>query len=417
MEPGREPNGRIAYIDGLRAVAVLLVLAHHVARHAPHAPAVFPFLSVQHALLDGAHGVDLFFVLSGFCLSYPFLQRLRTSGAGLFDLPRYFAKRAIRIVPPYYGAIAIFTAAALLSHQAVHPLDVAKQALFVDWRTNFINGSFWTLAVEFRWYFLFPFAMLLWIRSWRWFALVALASTLAYTFTRMHAVDVGTLLPFMLGIVAADWDIRGVRIPSLWMKCVLCFLLAVVLERFAAMPSPYGPDTAVFYVQTNAGWQLAMFAFVVAAGANGWLRSILSLKPLTAIGMASYSIYLVHEPIVDAVQRFSALPAAQSGWAAYTAAVAAGFAFWAVLERPWTTGALKAKSTGFLEPYIRRIFNVLELPHTITKRGAGALPPLSPYFGQQQLLQRAEYLGDVAVFVRAGGLGAVDEAGDIGFEH
>src|SRR5579871_6461631 len=165
MEMDREH--RIAYVDGLRAVAVLLVVAHHVARHAPHAPAQVPFLSFEHVLLDGSHGVDLFFVLSGFCLSYPFLQALREQGAAVFDLPRYFAKRVVRIVPPYYAVLSLFAIAGFGMHRASAPADFLKQLFFLDWHTNFVNGSFWTLCVEFRWYFLFPLALLLWVKAWR----------------------------------------------------------------------------------------------------------------------------------------------------------------------------------------------------------------------------------------------------------
>src|SRR5690242_19069564 len=61
------PRHRIAYVDGLRAVAVLLVVAFHAAKYSGMSPAG-PMASLLRA---GSHGVDLFFVLSGFCLSYP----------------------------------------------------------------------------------------------------------------------------------------------------------------------------------------------------------------------------------------------------------------------------------------------------------------------------------------------------------
>ena len=72
------PKHRIGYIDGLRAVAVLSVVACHCA-------SIYPADFTQHpilwrTLLAGKHGVDLFFVLSGFCLAYPTLKRLREQG-------------------------------------------------------------------------------------------------------------------------------------------------------------------------------------------------------------------------------------------------------------------------------------------------------------------------------------------------
>ncbi|HKU67801.1 MAG TPA: acyltransferase, partial [Candidatus Baltobacteraceae bacterium] len=170
---------RIAYIDGLRAVAVLLVVSHHVMLHSPALHVPVPFLSVAHALLEGSHGVDLFFVLSGFCLSYPLLARLRGEQTATFDVVRYFAKRIVRIVPPYYAAVAVLL---LLpgTRLGASALDVVKQLLFLDWHTSFLNGSFWTLCVEFRWYFFFPIALALWIRRPRAFWAIASGSVILY---------------------------------------------------------------------------------------------------------------------------------------------------------------------------------------------------------------------------------------------
>ncbi len=257
-----EPAPRIAYLDGLRALAVLLVLAHHAMLHSPMLTTPVPFFSAAHLMLEGSHGVDLFFVLSGFCLSYPLLERLRREGTAAFNVHRYFAKRIVRIVPPYYAAIALF---ALLPHTA-SPVEIVKQPLFLDWHTTFLNGSFWTLCVEFRWYFLFPLALALWIRAPRIFCAVALAAVFAYQLTRLHAPDVGTLLPFMLGIVAADIEARAVRIePLVWLLLPVCVLLGLVLEQTSSMPAPSGGETPIFFVQTNAGWQVAAFMLVIAA--------------------------------------------------------------------------------------------------------------------------------------------------------
>lgn len=369
MDPSNRAGGRIAYVDGLRALAVLLVVAHHVVRHSPQTAQRVPFLSLAHLGLDGSHGVDLFFVLSGYCLSYPFLRRLRASGSAAFDIAGYFAKRIVRIVPPYYTALTLFVAVALFERQPVSAADVVKQLLFLDWHTNFINGSFWTLCVEFRWYFVFPFALLLWTRSPRAFIGVALTATIAYAFTRLHAPDVGTLLPFMLGIVAADIEIRAIRIdPIVWIASPVCVLGALFLETASSMPSPVGTDNALFYVQTNAGWQIVMFLFVLAGGSFAWLRRALSFAPLAAIGTASYSIYLVHEPVVTLLAKYAPLPGVAESVLAYAAAVAAGFAFWVLAERAWTSEPLKGASVARIRPHLERLFRSLDLPQSITAR-------------------------------------------------
>jgi peptidoglycan/LPS O-acetylase OafA/YrhL len=350
---------RIAYVDGLRAVAVLMVIAHHAILHSPLLPRPVPFLSAAHFLLEGSHGVDLFFVLSGFCLSHPLLERLRRGGEGEMDLNRYFAKRLVRIIPPYYAAIVLFL---LLPHSA-NVSDVLKQMFFFDWHTNFLNGSFWTLCVELRWYFVFPIALALWVRAPRIFCALALLTVIAYGFTRLHAPDVGTLLAFMLGIIAADIEVCKPRIdPVVWLALPVFVLLALVLEQSASMPGPSGADSAIFFVQTNVGWQIAAFLLVIAGARWRVLRRCLSFKPLVAVGTASYSIYLVHEPVVTLVQHRLGIGPEQRLLISYAAALAAGFLFWAAFERVWMFGTLKARAISFLERPIAALSRALDVP-------------------------------------------------------
>lgn len=376
----REPGRRIAYVDGLRALAVLLVVAHHLVRHEPGLQLPIPFLSTAHLLLDGSHGVDLFFVLSGFCLSYPILAHLQRDGRARFAIDHYAAKRLVRIVPPYYAALALFAAAgALTAGRNFTVLDIVKQMLFLDWHTHFVNGSFWTLAIEFRWYFLFPIALALWIARPRAFIAVAFGTAVLYNFTRLHAPDVGTLLPFLLGIVAADLELRAPRLSPLWLFALpLCALFGLALEQGASMPSPDGVESHLFYVQTNLGWQLTMFAFVVAAGARRTLRSILSFKPLVAVGTASYSIYLVHEPVVAAVERFTPLPLDVRLPVAYVSAVLAGFAFWYAFERAWTLGSMRARGIAVVEPRLRAAARWLQIPQALNFSRAPACTIATP---------------------------------------
>ncbi len=381
--------GRVAYLDGLRAVAVLLVLADHAVGRTTLATA--GWTAGAHALREGAHGVDLFFVLSGFCLSYPLLHRLRQDGIGAFELPRYAAKRIVRIVPPYYVALVVFLIAAVALTSAHIPLpggmatlplsgwDVLKQALFLDWHTNFLNASFWTLAVEFRWYFIFPLALLLWIRAPRVFLALAAGSSILYAFTRVHEPDVGVLLPFLLGIVAADFYARGRKLErGFWLLIPAFIIVGVLAEPLVWMPSPYGIENATF-VQTNPAWQIAMFAFVVLAGNSGWLRNALSVRPLVAIGTASYSIYLVHEPVASFFQEHVLWPGPGRLIGAYGTAVIAGLLFWYVFERVWMYGAVKARAIGTLTPRIASGMRWLGIPPALKfGYGLGALKTVRP---------------------------------------
>jgi peptidoglycan/LPS O-acetylase OafA/YrhL len=330
---------RIGYVDGLRAIAVLGVLAYHSALHSS---GVASFHSVPASPMmlffrQGCHGVDLFFVLSGFCLSYPALQRLRASRSTDFDTAGYLAKRFVRIVPPYYAAIALFVLLLMLlprlglslpipPTQPFAWLGVVENALFLDGNGQYLNGSFWTLAVEFRWYFLFPIALWLWTRSPRAF-LLGLGLAMLGLVTRLNSIDLMALPAFMLGIVAADLHIRDSRLSRLALPAFLFVLFwAVATTRYDWMNPP------------SLLWQLSSFLFVVAAGATPWISRLLSLRFLTFVGIASYSIYLVHEPIVVLLQLHGINPLLASA-----CALAAGVIFWAIAERPVVETALRAK--------------------------------------------------------------------------
>lgn len=381
-------KSRIAYIDGLRALAVLLVVLDHAVQHGLNRTAGSPAESLlRRFFAEGSHGVDLFFVLSGFCLAHPALSALRCGGSATFDVCGYFAKRVVRIVPPYYAAIGMLlllgASASLVKYSlpagtlgSVSVPDILKQALFLDRNTTFMNGSFWTLCVEFRWYFLFPFALALWIRNARAFIAAALAVTAMFWFTRARDVDLGTLLPFMLGIVAADLSLRPGGLHERLAKYLLLggVLLGVILERVTSMPTQFGVERASAFIQTNAGWQIAMFGLVLAAGANAALRTLLSARLPVAAGVASYSIYLVHEPLVALVDANVGGVAAQCAVSAVAAAIV-GAVFWAAFERPWLHGELKRRALDAVNAAISPAFVWLRLPLHAALRRPGTPGP------------------------------------------
>jgi len=332
-----DPAARIRYVDGLRAIAVLMVVFFHSSSYAPAVGVGW----IDRALRAGYHGIDLFFILSGFCLSYAVLSRVADGKPVFFDFSNYAATRLVRILPPFWAAFA--AVAALMSLTAatgwvlpsppVNPvhgaLDGLRQLTLIYPPNHgvFINGSFWTLAVEFRWYFLVPFMILLWVRSPR--AFLALACACVVLFAITHRIfDVGSLPAFMLGIVAADAQIR----EHAWRRwagpaAIAALILAVVVES-------RGP---ALQAHTQLPWQLVVFFFVVAAGYYGWLRRALSVAPLTLIGLVSYSIYLVHEPVIGLVEMRWGVPLIGG----VAVALAAGTLFFLVFERPFVAGPVR----------------------------------------------------------------------------
>jgi peptidoglycan/LPS O-acetylase OafA/YrhL len=328
------PTHRIDYIDGLRAVAVLaVVLAHSLWK-------------------GGAHGVDLFFVLSGFCLSYPTLRRLHETGSADFDLIGYGAKRIVRIVPAYWAAIAalvvVYFVASYFRMKMPWPemlpygfswLEVLKQAFFVDTHTSFLNGSFWSICVEFRWYFIFPVVLWLWVKHPMWFAAVALTvlpiGLIFDAKTGLSLIDPLVLPAFMLGIVAAHIQLRGVR----WIQRLSLFAAVALLAVSLIWPQPRIGSVVC---------ELCAFAFVVAAGYYSLLSRALSVRVMVVIGLASYSSYLIHQPVIAITSRLGLWV-----YASILAAIILSFAFWWIAERPFVSGKPRKALLAFLVALVR----------------------------------------------------------------
>ncbi len=102
---------RLPGLDGIRAVAVLLVIFHHLCSNGTFAG----WPAVAHALKQGIFGVQIFFVLSGFLITWLLVnEEART---GRIDLRRFYRRRAFRILPPalaYLGVITLLAAAGVL---------------------------------------------------------------------------------------------------------------------------------------------------------------------------------------------------------------------------------------------------------------------------------------------------------------
>lgn len=352
-------ESRISYIDGLRALAVLSVVCFHAGVH--NAAASTNLHTLEGTVLrQGCHGVDLFFILSGFCLAYPTLSRLRRERAEVLRVSSYAARRLVRIVPPYYFAIAMFAVLgyvtrvthvaipSVIDFSALTPIEILKQMAFLDRDRQFLNSSFWTLAIEFRWYFVFPVLLWLWVRSPKAFAALGVAMVAA-TSTRLNSVDVFFLPSFMLGIVAADAHVRRARYTRF-------ALLAAPVALAAAIAST--SHSGWYFDDNGPFWGVAMFILVAAAGSSMTLQRLLAAHWLVRIGTASYGIYLVHEPLVSFVENATALylnPTASFA-VAVGGAIAFGLAFSYVAERPFLAGRLRRALVAQLEMGIRPLW-------------------------------------------------------------
>jgi peptidoglycan/LPS O-acetylase OafA/YrhL len=299
-------SGKALYrpdIDGLRAIAVLAVVLFH--------------FDVG-ALAGGFIGVDIFFVISGFLIAGILRAEIRH---GRFALTAFYERRIRRILP---ALLVVLAATGVSASFILLPTDLEKlgtstiaTALFASnlyfWRTTgyFDPGHefnpllhVWSLAVEEQYYLFFPVA-LAWLvrRSARWTsagvgaaALLSLALCVALQPTRPDAVFY--LLPFrMWELLAGAWlataDVPPITQPI--MRTVTgASGLALLMAAIALIPA--GPDFP--------GWQatlpVAGTLLAIHAGTSGanLASSALASRPLVAVGLISYSLYLWHWPVI-----------------------------------------------------------------------------------------------------------------------
>lgn len=158
MSAGTRPD-RIPSLDGVRAVAIALVIASHFA-YTTAAPGWFA--SASEAMHLGALGVRVFFVLSGFLITRLLVDEHRARGT--ISLRRFYLRRTLRIFPAYYAYLAVVFGAAAVGWLYV-PASAALHAVTytTDYArlTAWATGHGWSLSVEEQFYLLWPAAIAL----------------------------------------------------------------------------------------------------------------------------------------------------------------------------------------------------------------------------------------------------------------
>lgn len=323
---GGSSHDRFACLDGLRAIAALAIVIHHVAFNtgadtSTVAGYVFNHLDV---------GVSVFFVLSGFLLYRPYVAA-HLRGTPPPSLRRYLKRRFLRIFPPYWAALTAFVFVFSTIHLHGATDVIAYYGLVhIYWQSRALGGivATWSLAVEVSFYAFLPvYATLL--RRWagagrRTVRAEALGVGVLYVgglsihalllATHPHPTVATLWLPsqidlFALGMglaVVSGWtaDTRNPprlvalagRHPGLcWAAAAGTFMVAVTAlglpRTFGALPRRGEMGRQFFYGLTGA---FLVLPAVIGAQAGGTIRRLLRSRPATAAGLISYGIFLWH---------------------------------------------------------------------------------------------------------------------------
>src|SRR6185437_9334885 len=149
------------FIDGLRGIAILMVIVGHHFYVNPNASG--PVRCVGSLVGTGGYGVTLFYTLSGFLISWPFWKR-KMKGSNAVAPPGYFQRRFWKIYPPLALSILILTPIYIMDHW-----DWSYAGMAVKWLTGWaflfpvsgrMNPVMWTLAIEVQFYVTLPLLFL-----------------------------------------------------------------------------------------------------------------------------------------------------------------------------------------------------------------------------------------------------------------
>lgn len=313
--PGSSPP-----LDGLRAVAILLVLATHISQHIPAVASQLGPTSWIRPLNNGWVGVDLFFVLSGFLVGGAVLRAI---AAGRFSFRTFYLRRFFRILPAYFAVILVlcvirFGCPGFGRGPHFRLTDLIPNVLLVtDYWPEAIGIPSWSLSIEEHFYLLVPL-LLVFARKFQPATRcnLLLGFVFAALFARMLTYYVWDLGHTTLG----DNVLRLIYYPfhTRMDELAMGVLVAAIHQE-----SPHGPPNSVRGVASALGLLLAGYVYLsggfygrwgaitlqytlLAIGFGAVLWSVLPAQPVTwlarllsarcwvPVARLSYSIYLTH---------------------------------------------------------------------------------------------------------------------------
>ncbi len=349
-----------ADVDGLRAVAVMLVLLFHLKLH---------------FVKGGFIGVDIFFVISGYLITQHVHHDV---GAGSFSLASFYERRIRRIVPAMAAMLSVSTLLAYLLLLPDELVDYAKSLiaavlsysnLYFWLSSNYFLGAdkpllhTWSLGVEEQFYLLLPLFLLLLKRASKRLLTISVILIAAISFI------LSTVLLFRFPeatfylLPTRAWElllggalgIRIIRLPRGQRANQYLGLFGLVLIGGSALfLTPKMPFPGPLALIPCAGALM-----IIGAGGRGTITDrLLSVRPMVFIGLISYSLYLWHVPIIYFQQSSTfftfgkvlpkLLPFITANQALtgersillISASIAAGFLSWRFIEQPFRFGSV-----------------------------------------------------------------------------
>jgi len=320
---------RLDFLDGVRGLAALYVVVHHAyltiwaGADGPYGRASTNVQRFGSWMLFGRASVDVFIVLSVYCLMLPVLRKGKLEGG----MRQFYWRRVRRILPTYYAAAGLSLLLIWLligtptgSHWD-HSLPVNGRAylatifLLQDFYGAPVNHVFWSIATEVHIYLVFPLIVWMWLRvggamtlaviclmisgaamaHWQWlpnaywyvclFGMGALAASAGQEQQREGCSSAGS------------WIWRGAVLASVGVAVALCV---------AWGPYPDGWRTIV--EDLAIGVATGVMLVMMARSERCWPRRVVERKWIVFVGLFSYSLYLIHAPLLQVIWQYGIRP-------------------------------------------------------------------------------------------------------------
>lgn len=294
---------RLPSLDGLRAVSILMVLGGHVTAFGP-APLFDPVAPLFRADL----GVRIFFVISGFLISFLLLNEWASSASGV-SLRNFYIRRCLRLVPVQ---LAFILALFLLTMTTGLRLDACHFITALTYTKNYacgawVDGHLWSLSVEEQFYLLWPVVLTRVPRK--------LALSVAVVFICLSPLS--RAVEYLGGARGFYWLTSNS--DALMIGCIAAIAVRAwpdKVRRIVAWRPAWGRAAAVAAMaipfalsdRLLLGWFTVTLGPLIQALAAGYLvcsfvlhrqgvgYRLLNLKPVAFIGVLSYSLYIWQQP-------------------------------------------------------------------------------------------------------------------------
>jgi peptidoglycan/LPS O-acetylase OafA/YrhL len=320
--------GEIPELDGLRGIAILLVLLRHAAH--PIYDEHGTILSIGSwdlatIFMNGWMGVDLFFVLSGFLITHHLLKRWPAHFNSTFML-RYWSKRILRTFPAYYAAVLIAVLGLVpLFSPAVDDVGYSLSIHFLfmqDYLGSDLVAAFWSLGVEEKFYLLCPMVLIV-LRQREFLQRIGVLIFLAVLPVVFRVITILMSEDQLINYEAFFWTVRSpfhLAMDGLWIGVICAFmhrnnnfageekkhsarrLCTWSLFVLAGVMIPVMWFDDLYFLPSAIMLNLISFGFggllLSVSSGHTMLSGLLRSTWLRVMSVLSYSVYLVHLMLV-----------------------------------------------------------------------------------------------------------------------